>query len=86
MNNTRIFYKKLPKTFKLVTKDKFLGYHDMYIAFIDLIDYTYEIRSLNNKIVCKNKSDSLHDAKKNVKKELKNLGVSFYDEIRKDVI
>jgi hypothetical protein len=83
---TRIYYKKLPKTFKLVTKDKFLGHYDMYVGFISLVDYTYEIRSLSNKIVCKSKANSLHEAKKDIKKELKLLGVNFYDEIRKESI
>lgn len=83
---TRIYYKKLPKTFKLVTKDKYLGHFDIYIALIDLIDFSYEIKTLSGKIAIKGQGKTLHDAKIGVKKDMKSLGVSFYDEIRKDII
>ena len=83
---TRVYYRKLPKTFKLVTKDKFLGHYDIYVGYISLVDYSYEIKGLSGKLILKGKSNTLSEAKKQIKNDLKALGVSFFDEVRTEVI
>jgi len=79
---TRVKYRFDPSTNRYTTPHM-VSSNDMVYAILDVTTLTFEIYSITtNQVVQTGSGVSLNMLKKNTKKALRDLGVSFQDEVR----
>lgn len=68
---------KFKREGNVLVTDEFLGYHDVYKAYLETASLIWTIESSDDKVIKSGKGPNLLVIKKKIKKELKLLGVKF---------